>query len=144
LPGGALTIELTEDLFMADPERAGKVIKGLRDAGVAIAVDDYGTGYSSLAYLRELTGITALKIDRAFVTDLDRDPRAQAIVSSTVTLAESLGLKLVAEGVETEKVRDRLAHLGCSHAQGYLFGRPCQASAVEFGVLEAARARPSR
>src|ERR671920_2627026 len=115
-----LELELTEDLFLADPDRARRAMDALLAVGVRLQVDDYGTGYSSLGYLRDLSEISGLKLDRAFVTRLDVDPRSQAIVQSTVELARRLGLSLVAEGVETTAVRDRLAHLGCELAQGYL------------------------
>jgi diguanylate cyclase len=140
LPGAALQLELTEDLFMADPARARRVIKTLLGTGVRLVVDDYGTGFSSLGYLRDLQDISGLKLDRSFVTHVDTDPRAAAIVESTVRLAGSLGLTVVAEGVETPTVRDRLAELGCELAQGFLFSRPVPAEDVEFGVLEQARA----
>jgi EAL domain-containing protein (putative c-di-GMP-specific phosphodiesterase class I) len=126
---------------MADPTRAGRVIAALLETGVRLVVDDYGTGFSSLGYLRDLQDLSGLKLDRSFVTHVDTDPRAAAIVESTVTLAGSLGLTVIAEGVETPTVRDRLAELGCELAQGFLFSRPVPAEDVDFGVLEQARAR---
>jgi len=134
LPGEALELELTEDLFMADPVRARSGIERLLRSGVRLQVDDYGTGYSSLGYLRDLSEISGLKLDRSFVTRLDVDPRSQAIVESTVGLARSLGLTVVAEGVETEPVRDRLAALGCELAQGLLFSAPVPAERLPFGL----------
>ena len=128
VPGSSLILELTEDLFMADPARGARVIAALREQGVTIDVDDYGTGYSSLGYLRDLRDVRGLKLDRSFVTNLDTDPRARAIVASTVALARSLDLVMIAEGVETEQVRDDLAGLGCPLAQGFLFSRPVPAS----------------
>jgi EAL domain-containing protein (putative c-di-GMP-specific phosphodiesterase class I) len=136
LPGSALELELTEDLFMADPNRARSAVGTLLEAGVSLVIDDYGTGYSSLGYLRDLRDIRGLKLDRSFVTHLDADRRAEAIVESTVTLAHSLGMAVVAEGVETMAVRDRLADFGCEVAQGYLFSRPVPAEEIVFGVLE--------
>jgi diguanylate cyclase len=138
LPGGTLELELTEDLFMADPTRARTAIARLLEAGVTLAVDDYGTGFSSLGYLRDLRDIRGLKLDRSFVTNLDTDARAHAIVASTVNLARALGMRVVAEGVETEQVRDRLAALGCDLAQGYLFGRPVPAEELDLDVVQAA------
>ena len=111
LPGEALELELTEDLFMADPPRARAAVRALLDAGVSLVIDDYGTGYSSLGYLRDLRDIRGLKLDRSFVTHMDADHRAEAIVESTVNLAHSLGMAVVAEGVETAGVRDRLRGL---------------------------------
>ncbi|MEP6980412.1 MAG: EAL domain-containing protein [Nakamurella sp.] len=131
VPGSVLELELTEDLLMADPTRAGKVVVALLALGVGIVVDDYGTGYSSLGYLRDLTGIRGLKLDRSFVTHLDVDQRARAIVASTITLARDLGLTVVAEGVETAQVRDVLVELGCEFAQGYHFARPMSAEAFD-------------
>ena len=144
VPGNRLVLELTEDLFMADPARGERVIRRLLDADVRIVVDDYGTGYSSLGYLRDLRDIAGLKLDRSFVTTLDSDPRARAIVASTIGLAQALGLELVAEGVETEHVRDELAALGCEQAQGYLFCRPCPAGELSLGRIDAAQAAPGR
>jgi len=135
LPAGALDLELTEDLFLADPSRARRVIADLRALGVQILVDDYGTGYSSLGYLRDLHEISGLKLDRTFVTHLADDARAVAIVESTIRMARSLGLKVIAEGVETEAVRERLVDLGCDLAQGYLFARPAPADELDLGRI---------
>jgi diguanylate cyclase (GGDEF)-like protein len=124
LPGEAVHLELTEDLFMADPTRAGRVIAALLETGVRLVVDDYGTGFSSLGYLRDLQDLSGLKLDRSFVTHVDTDLRAAAIVESTVTLAGSLGLTVIAEGVETPEQLERLKTLGADFAQGYHLGRP--------------------
>ncbi|MCZ2858484.1 putative bifunctional diguanylate cyclase/phosphodiesterase [Blastococcus sp. VKM Ac-2987] len=123
LPPAALTLELVEDTLMADPERGRGVLAELRCSGVRTSIDDYGTGYSSLAYLRHLPA-DELKLDRSLTADADRDPRAAAIVQSTVALAHALGLSLVAEGVETLAMSATLAHLGCDVAQGYAIARP--------------------
>jgi diguanylate cyclase len=139
LPGRALELELTEDLFMADPPRARAAVRALLEAGVSLVIDDYGTGYSSLGYLRDVRDIRGLKLDRSFVTNMDADPRAEAIVESTVNLAHSLGMAVVAEGVETAAVRDRLAAFGCELAQGFLFSAAVPADEVTFGVLDLAR-----
>jgi diguanylate cyclase len=133
LPAGTLELELTEDLFMADPGRARGAVAALLDAGVGLVIDDYGTGYSSLGYLRDLHDIRGLKLDRSFVTDLDTEPRSAAIVDSTIKLAHSLGMHVVAEGVETRGVRDRLADLGCEYAQGYLFSPPAPGADLDLG-----------
>jgi predicted signal transduction protein with EAL and GGDEF domain len=121
LPPRALTLELVEDTLMADPDRA--VLADLRRLGVRTSIDDYGTGYSSLAYLRNLPA-DELKLDRSLTADVDRDPRAAAIVRHTVALAHDLGLSLVAEGVEDVATGDVLADLGCDVAQGYAIARP--------------------
>jgi EAL domain-containing protein (putative c-di-GMP-specific phosphodiesterase class I) len=99
------------------------VLQALHKIGVGISIDDYGTGYSSLSYLRKMP-VDELKIDRSFVTDMALDENAAVIVRSTIELGRNLGLRVVAEGVETREVWDRLADLGCHVAQGYFFGRP--------------------
>jgi diguanylate cyclase (GGDEF)-like protein len=123
LPARALTLELVEDTLMADPERGRTVLAALRRSGVRTSIDDYGTGYSSLAYLRHLPA-DELKLDRSLTADVDRDPRAAAIVQSSVGLAHALGLTLVAEGVETLATSAALARLGCDVAQGYAIAHP--------------------
>jgi diguanylate cyclase (GGDEF)-like protein len=123
LPARALTLELVEDTLMADPERGRAVLGDLRRLGVRTSIDDYGTGYSSLAYLRNLPA-DELKLDRSLTADVDRDPRASAIVRHTVALAHELGLSLVAEGVEDLATGTVLAALGCDVAQGYAIARP--------------------
>jgi EAL domain-containing protein (putative c-di-GMP-specific phosphodiesterase class I) len=102
----------------------------LRALGIRVAVDDFGTGYSSLAYLRELP-IDELKLDRSFVQPMADDPRAAAIVESTIGLAHSLGMTLVAEGVEDAATAGHLAVSGCDESQGYFFSRPLPAADLE-------------
>ncbi|MCF6745549.1 EAL domain-containing protein [Blastococcus sp. KM273128] len=123
LPARALTLELVEDTLMADPDRGRTVLGELRRLGVRTSIDDYGTGYSSLAYLRHLPA-DELKLDRSLTADVGRDPRATAIVRHTVALAHGLGLTLVAEGVEDDGTAAALAELGCDVAQGYAVARP--------------------
>ncbi|WP_245817022.1 putative bifunctional diguanylate cyclase/phosphodiesterase [Geodermatophilus saharensis] len=123
LPAAALTLELVEDTLMADPERGRTVLAELRRLGVRTSIDDYGTGYSSLAYLRRLPA-DELKLDRSLTADVAEDERAAAIVRHTVALAHDLGLSLVAEGVEDAVTAARLAALGCDVAQGYAVARP--------------------
>jgi EAL domain-containing protein (putative c-di-GMP-specific phosphodiesterase class I) len=123
LPPRALTLELVEDTLMTNPDRARAVLGVLRSTGVATSIDDYGTGYSSLAYLRHLPA-DELKLDRAFLKDVGTDPRAAAIVEHTVGLAHALDLRLVAEGVEDQATIDVLAALGCDLAQGFAIARP--------------------
>ena len=111
---------------MADPRRARDVLERLRAAGVTIALDDFGTGYSSLVHVKQLA-LDELKIDRAFVTNLLHDRADAAIVTSTLALARSLGLRVVAEGVEDGATWSRLAALGCDLAQGFHLSRPLPA-----------------
>ncbi len=123
LPGHALTIEVTESAIMQDPQRARAVFAGLRELGVRLAIDDYGTGYSSLEYLYRLP-IDELKLDRTFIQDLVTDRRAAAIVGSTIELTHALGLRMVAEGVEDEPTLAVLRDLGTDLVQGWHVGRP--------------------
>ncbi|MCX7897601.1 MAG: EAL domain-containing protein [Rhodocyclaceae bacterium] len=134
-PPGMLEIEITESAAMADPEHAIEQLRRLRHHGVKIAIDDFGTGYSSLAYLKRLP-IDALKIDRAFVADLEHDVNDAMICRATVALAKSLRLAVIAEGVETAAQRDFLAAIGCDCLQGYHFGRPAPAETF-MAVLQA-------
>jgi diguanylate cyclase (GGDEF)-like protein len=120
---GSLVLEVTEDSFLADPQRARDVIEAIGRAGLEVAIDDYGTGFSSLSYLRDLP-IQELKIDRSFVADILTNPRNEMIVTSTITLARGLGLRTVAEGVENAAVAERLRELGADLLQGYHFARP--------------------
>ncbi|AEV84199.1 putative signaling protein [Actinoplanes sp. SE50] len=123
VPPAALHLEVTEEVLMRDAARATETLDQLRAMGIRLAVDDYGTGYSSLAYLHALP-VDDLKLDRAFVGHCDTDPRSAAIVKSTVELAHNLGMRLVAEGVENEAVLERLRRWDCDLVQGYHLSRP--------------------
>ncbi len=125
----SLELELTETMAMVDPDRSVEVLGALDDLGVLLSVDDYGTGYSSLAYLQRLP-VRRLKIDRSFVTGLLGDPASAAIVRSTVELARHLGLTIVAEGVEDDETYLALRDMGCDAAQGFGLGRPVAAEAI--------------
>ncbi len=129
LPARMLEVEITEDFLLNDRARARSVLTRIRDLGITVSVDDYGTGYSSLAYLRDLP-VDQLKLDRSFVTPMSADPGAAAIVKSTVALAHSLGLTMVAEGVEDHQAWDALEQYGCDHAQGYWLCRPVPTTAL--------------
>lgn len=136
-PASALCLELTESSLLWDPVVAAERFTKLRELGVGLAVDDFGTGYSSYLQLRSLP-ITALKIDRSFVTELPGSRTDSAIVVATLELAAALGLTVTAEGVETEVQRNALIELGCPAAQGFLLGRPMSADAfAKLGGLNA-------
>jgi diguanylate cyclase (GGDEF)-like protein/PAS domain S-box-containing protein len=127
LPGARLTLELTESLVMANPEQSIETLNRISALGVQIAIDDFGTGYSSLAYLKRLP-IDKLKIDKTFVRDLGADSDDTAITHSIIALGQTLGLTIIAEGVETEIQQNLLLGLGCVQAQGYLYARPLSAT----------------
>lgn len=121
-----LELEITETAVMYEPVRAVECIKKLSALGLLIAIDDFGTGYSSMSYLKEML-IAKIKIDKSFVTDMAINQSDAVIVRSTVELGHNLGMKVVAEGVETQAVWDKLSALGCDDAQGYYMSRPLTA-----------------
>ncbi|WP_158373555.1 putative bifunctional diguanylate cyclase/phosphodiesterase [Cellulosimicrobium cellulans] len=123
LPADRLVLEITETALMHDPERAVEATHRLAERGIGLSIDDYGTGYSSLAYLNDLPA-EELKLDRSFTARALADPRTRAIVAGTVELAHHLGLRLVAEGVEDRATEALLRGLGCDRVQGYLHARP--------------------
>jgi len=127
LSGSDLELEVTETVAMSDAKQAVESLRGLKDLGVGLAIDDFGTGYSSLAYLKRFP-IDVLKLDREFVRELGHDENASAISAATVAMAHSMGLKVVAKGVETETHRRFLAGHNCDYLQGYLLGKPMNAS----------------
>ena len=131
-----LKLELTESQLLVDIDSVIAKMSVLRATGVCFSLDDFGTGYSSLAYLKRLP-LTQLKIDRSFVRDLLTDPDDAAIVRTIVALGDSLGLSVIAEGVENEEQKRRLAELGCLHYQGYCFGRPSRLIDFERTVMSA-------
>jgi EAL domain-containing protein (putative c-di-GMP-specific phosphodiesterase class I) len=118
-----LDLEITESAIMVNPERAMESVIRLRDMGLGVSIDDFGTGYSSLSYLARLP-VDQIKIDKSFVMNMIIDERASLIVQSTIGLAHDLGLKVVAEGVESKQILDTLKGLGCDSAQGYYISRP--------------------
>ncbi|WNM27072.1 EAL domain-containing protein [Demequina capsici] len=135
LPGSALQVEITEQALLTDPDGAQEVLTALHDLGVRAAIDDYGTGYSSLVRLRELD-VDEVKIDRSFVVPLLLDERSASIVRSTIDLVHALGLRAVAEGIEEARVADALTDLGCDAAQGYHWTRPLPAPELEAWFVE--------
>ncbi len=130
-----LTCEITESVAMEDASNAIRMVEKLGAMGVNISIDDFGTGYSSLAYLRKLRA-GELKIDRSFVMDLETSADARAVVDAVVKLAQALGLKVVAEGVETEAQHEILRALGCHELQGFLFARPMSAMALSAWAMD--------
>ncbi|MGB2669940.1 MAG: EAL domain-containing protein [Candidatus Acidiferrum sp.] len=125
-----LRLELTESVTMRDEERTTRILSELRNLGVRLCIDDFGTGYSSLSYLRRFA-LDILKIDRSFVTDMLINSESQEIVKTILSLGKNLRMKVVAEGVETCEQMNLLKSLGCEFAQGYLFSRPLDSTAVE-------------
>jgi diguanylate cyclase (GGDEF)-like protein len=126
IPASALTVEVTESAAIADPELAVGVLETLHRLGVGVSIDDFGSGHASIAYLARLP-VTELKIDRSFVSRMCQSPRDEAIVRTTIDLARHLELHIVAEGIETTDVCERLAAMGCDTGQGYLISRPAPA-----------------
>jgi EAL domain-containing protein (putative c-di-GMP-specific phosphodiesterase class I) len=125
----ALVLEITENIFIEDTERAMIVLSELKKLGIRLALDDFGTGYSSLSYLRQLP-IHIVKIDQSFIADIGNQPEGSAIVAAVTELAHVLGLAVTAEGVETQIQREQVSAIGCEFAQGYFFARPMPAEAI--------------
>jgi diguanylate cyclase (GGDEF)-like protein len=123
VPHHHLLLEITESSIIADPIRAADVCRRLNELGIGLSLDDFGAGYSSLGYLKRLP-VQEIKIDKSFIIGMTEDDNDEVIVRSTIDLARNLGLRVVAEGVETDAVWDRLQLLGCDQAQGYLLGYP--------------------
>ncbi len=136
----SVDLEITETIAMADAEKSAGMLSGLKALGVGLDIDDFGTGYSSLSRLQRFR-VDTLKIDRIFVSRMDTDHETYEIVRVIIMLAHSLGLKVIAEGVETQAQLDLLSHLGCERAQGYLFSRPVDYEAI-LALLEANRIEP--
>ncbi|MGA9284579.1 MAG: EAL domain-containing protein [Solirubrobacteraceae bacterium] len=125
-PANALTVEVTESAAMADVDKALRVLHALRKLGVGISIDDFGSGHASIAYLTRLPA-TELKIDRSLITHICENPRDEAIARTTIDLARHLDLSVVAEGIETAEVAERLVQIGCDVGQGYFISRPLPA-----------------
>lgn len=127
LPPSLLTLELTESSFIDDADRALRVLTAVSALGVSLSIDDFGTGYSSLSLLGRMP-VQEMKIDRSFVQGLESNPDTAAMVRSTIDMGHSLGLKVVAEGIEVASAASRLHHFGCDIGQGYLYSRPIPAA----------------
>jgi EAL domain-containing protein (putative c-di-GMP-specific phosphodiesterase class I) len=124
-----LEVELTESMMMTNVDRSLDAMTALKRRGIHIAIDDFGTGYSSLGYLKRFP-LDSVKIDRSFVKDLPQGPRDCALTQATIAMAHALGLKAVAEGVETAEQAAFLQRHGCDEAQGYHFARPLPADEI--------------
>jgi len=131
LPPNRLMLEITESVLMQGSSENLEILHQLRRLGISIVLDDFGTGYSSLSYLR-LFPFDQIKIDRSFVSELASNADCAAIVSAVASLGRSLQIDTVAEGVETQDQLVLARASGCTHAQGFLFGRPCPASELDF------------
>ncbi|MBK8373390.1 putative bifunctional diguanylate cyclase/phosphodiesterase [Sphingorhabdus sp.] len=123
ISGDRLILELTESALVEDPDGARAKLEALKNLDASLAMDDFGTGYSNLSYLQKLP-IDVLKIDRSFITDMLANQDSRAIVSTILSLANALGMKTTAEGIETEELSDALKGLGCTNGQGYFYARP--------------------
>jgi diguanylate cyclase (GGDEF)-like protein len=130
LPPALLTLELTESGFIEDPTQALRVLDAIAAMGVSLSIDDFGTGYSSLSHLARMP-VHEVKIDRSFVQGLESDPEFAPVVRSAIDMGHGLGLKVVAEGIETEEAAVRLRDLGCDVAQGYFYAKPMPLAAFE-------------
>jgi EAL domain-containing protein (putative c-di-GMP-specific phosphodiesterase class I) len=130
LPPGLLTLELTESGFIEDPTRALRMLDAIAALGVSLSIDDFGTGYSSLSQLVRMP-VNEVKIDRSFVQGLESDPEFAPVVRSAIDMGHGLGLKVVAEGIETEAAALRLRDFGCDIGQGYLYAKPLPLAAFE-------------
>jgi EAL domain-containing protein (putative c-di-GMP-specific phosphodiesterase class I) len=132
-----LRLELTETVVMEDAEVASKMLKQLRTLGVQISIDDFGTGYSSLSYLHHFP-IDILKIDRSFVGRMTDSGGNAEIARTIISLAHTMGMKVVAEGVEQDYQREHLKTLGCEYGQGYLFSKPINTELAEQLIISMA------
>jgi EAL domain-containing protein (putative c-di-GMP-specific phosphodiesterase class I) len=130
VPASMVCLEITESALMEDPVKAHKTVTLLHDMGLELSIDDYGTGYSSLAYVKNLP-VNELKIDREFIKHMVSSDEDIAIVRSTIELGHNLGLKVVAEGIESEKELAMLKEFGCDEAQGFLISEALTASDLE-------------
>jgi EAL domain-containing protein (putative c-di-GMP-specific phosphodiesterase class I) len=140
-PPNCLELELTESIIMRDVDASARTMAALRKLGVSIAIDDFGTGYSSLSYLRRLP-VDTLKIDQSFVAELTSSETSLPLIHTVVVLAHNMGLRVVAEGVETREQLELLRAAGCDCLQGHLFGEPLDVDRVEALLHPTARDIP--
>jgi EAL domain-containing protein (putative c-di-GMP-specific phosphodiesterase class I) len=139
-PARRLELEITEGSLLEDRELAMTIVQSLKNAGVTISLDDFGTGYASLTQLQALP-FDRIKIDKSFVSALLDDEQSAVIVGAIASLGRSLKVPITAEGVETSGIRERLSAMGCSDAQGWLFGKakPAEAIRMEFGFTDVSK-----
>jgi EAL domain-containing protein (putative c-di-GMP-specific phosphodiesterase class I) len=137
-PAGALELEITESVLMEQPDEMASVLGRLQSMGVRLSIDDFGTGYSSLSYLRNFP-IHELKVDRSFIENMADNPNHSAIVDAVIKLAHSLGLTVLAEGVETLEQLHCLRAQGCDHVQGFLFSRPLPVPELQLWMKQGLR-----
>ncbi|MBW2712748.1 MAG: EAL domain-containing protein [Deltaproteobacteria bacterium] len=130
-----LHLELTESILMESGDMTQEILNELRRMGIRIAIDDFGTGYSSLSYLQKFQ-LDELKIDRSFIKDIARNPNDASITRAIILMAHSLGLEIVAEGIETEAQKEFIREHGCRFAQGYLYSRPVPADQISKMLVE--------
>ena len=130
MPPALLTLELTESGFIEDPTRALRVLHAIAALGVGLSIDDFGTGYSSLSHLARMP-VHEVKIDRSFVQGLESDPEFAPVVRAAIDMGHGLGLKVVAEGIESEGAATRLRNFGCDVAQGYFYAKPMPLAAFD-------------
>jgi EAL domain-containing protein (putative c-di-GMP-specific phosphodiesterase class I) len=130
LPARSLELEITEGTLLQNNEHTLQVLLDLKKAGIALHMDDFGTGYSSLSYLSHFP-IDVVKIDRSFICSLDLDRKHGELVEAILTMAQAMGLEVVAEGIESESQRKRLRELSCEYGQGFLFARPMDPADAE-------------
>jgi EAL domain-containing protein (putative c-di-GMP-specific phosphodiesterase class I) len=130
LSGEGIIVEITEGVLLKDRTAVSKALLDFRDVGIEVAIDDFGTGYSSLAYLSQFD-IDYLKIDKSFTQNLSPDSSDMVLSKAIIVMAHELGMKVVAEGIETEEQRDLLIAAGCDYGQGYLYSRPVPISKFE-------------
>lgn len=142
IPGHCLEIEITENTIMSDMDSVIHKLKALSKKGVSIAIDDFGTGYSSLSYLHKLP-IHTLKIDRAFIKEVNMKHAGNSIITTIVAMARGLNLNVIAEGVETQQQLDYLLGIGCSEAQGFLFGKPLTSDIITQLLMQEPYANPT-
>jgi EAL domain-containing protein (putative c-di-GMP-specific phosphodiesterase class I) len=132
-PDRLLKLEITESVFIENPQEAAKMLARLKQLDVQICLDDFGTGYSAFSYLHQFP-IDIVKIDRSFVRNIDTDPERLEIVRAIIGLCHTLGMAVTAEGIETPQQRDILHDLGCEYGQGFLFSRAIDGATITQGL----------